>query len=232
MNSKTIGEISELAIAAALAKAGWTILMPYGDNQRYDLVLEDERGFHKVQCKTGRLQRYGTVVVSDLRGGNSHEGSSPRGYLEDVDFFGIYCPQNDAVYLVPVSDAKKSSVTLRIEPAKNKQAVGCRMACDYEVRPDVEWVGFNEKVERPAPQPRPTVEERACPGCGKVFKPVSNRQKHCSRECGDASNRRYSLTDEQLREALKTKSPEVLGKELGVSGNAIRKRLKRIGKAA
>ncbi len=52
-DSRSKGELSELLIAGALVCAGYSVLMPYGQMQRYDLVIEDAKGeFWRVQCKT------------------------------------------------------------------------------------------------------------------------------------------------------------------------------------
>ncbi len=53
-NNKTIGELSEAIIIAKLIEVGYSVLTPFGDNRRYDLVIEDADGqFWRVQCKTG-----------------------------------------------------------------------------------------------------------------------------------------------------------------------------------
>ena len=53
-NNKTKGERSEAIIIAKLLEVGYGVLTPFGDNRRYDLVIEDADGkFWRVQCKTG-----------------------------------------------------------------------------------------------------------------------------------------------------------------------------------
>jgi hypothetical protein len=48
-----MGERSEAIIIGRLGYSGYTVLKPYGENQRYDLVIEDaDRHFWRVQCKT------------------------------------------------------------------------------------------------------------------------------------------------------------------------------------
>jgi hypothetical protein len=50
---------------AALLAAGKTVLIPFGV-QGYDLVFEDEDGFHRVQCKTAYM-RNGDDVLRRLQ---------------------------------------------------------------------------------------------------------------------------------------------------------------------
>src|SRR5262249_30713483 len=51
-NTKSIGEVSEAIILAEFLKAGFPVLLPFGDNQRYDMVVEVGGRFLRVQCKT------------------------------------------------------------------------------------------------------------------------------------------------------------------------------------
>jgi hypothetical protein len=52
-DSKSTGERSEAIIMGRLVATGYTVLMPFGENKRYDLVIEDaDRQFWRVQCKT------------------------------------------------------------------------------------------------------------------------------------------------------------------------------------
>jgi len=39
-NTKAIGEISEAIVLAEFLKMGFPVLLPFGDNQRYDMVIE------------------------------------------------------------------------------------------------------------------------------------------------------------------------------------------------
>ncbi len=55
MNTKQIGEITEACILAILLKAGYVVLTPFGDNQRYDLVIERDGVFQRVQCKSSSV---------------------------------------------------------------------------------------------------------------------------------------------------------------------------------
>jgi Holliday junction resolvase len=40
MHTKTKGTIAEMAVVACLLEKGWKVLLPVGENQRYDLVAE------------------------------------------------------------------------------------------------------------------------------------------------------------------------------------------------
>jgi hypothetical protein len=65
-----------------------------------------------------------------------------------------------------------------------------------------------------------------CTFCNKL---TSINNKYCSRSCAAASQLKIDWSSVDLLEELKIKSMLQLGKELGVSSNAIKKRLKKIG---
>lgn len=118
---------------AALANAGYEILIPYGENSRYDAVIEaSDRTLSRVQIKTGRLAR----GVIEFRGYSSHThrgGVSTRTYVGEVEFFGVYCPQVDRCFLVPASEVVTHG-SLRVEATLNGQSKGIKWAEDYALR--------------------------------------------------------------------------------------------------
>lgn len=128
-NPKTVGERSEACVLAALLKAGQVVLLPFGDNQRYDLVIDDGGVFQRIQCKTGRL-RDGVIVFQpgSCAGGKGRR----RGYRGQADLFGVYCPELDSVYLVPLTDVDAvNTAHLRIDPPKDGRNRTVRWAKDY-----------------------------------------------------------------------------------------------------
>ena len=136
-NHKAIGERSEAIITARLLEAGYNVLTPYGDNQRYDLVIEDADGqFWRVQCKTGRSNGENIVFTAvslyyHTRAGRTANGSRP--YHGQIEYFAVYCPETRGVYLIPVDHTGVSQMTLRLVPTKNKQEKNIRWAKDYEL---------------------------------------------------------------------------------------------------
>lgn len=131
-----MGNKTEGMILAALLRLGHKPLIPFGGGWRYDLVFEDAASvFWRVQCKTGRLLN-GAVTFRTASDGASARiagGRNPKSYKGEADFFGIYCPTLDKVYLVPVDDVRDSAGSIRIDPPKNNQVKGIRWARDYEV---------------------------------------------------------------------------------------------------
>lgn len=135
-NPKSVGELSEMEVFAALTRAGYTVLVaPFTDNQRYDCVLDDGARLLRVQVKTGRItRRWPGVVNFSARSTNWHARTS-AGYRGAADLFAVWCPENRKVYLVPVDECGHREVKLRLVPSANAQSKRIRWAADYELTP-------------------------------------------------------------------------------------------------
>lgn len=127
-----IGQRSEAAILARLVSQGHRVLLPFGVNQRYDLVLDSEGRFLKVQCKTGRLRK-GSIRFRAVSVQSNMNRTRWRGYTGEVDLFAVYCPENGRVYLIPADEVAPNVNYLRVDPTRNNQTKRIRWARDYEL---------------------------------------------------------------------------------------------------
>jgi hypothetical protein len=137
MNSNDKGGRTEAVVLSELAKAGYTVLVPFGV-ARYDLAIDDRTGagIRTVQCKTGRFGK-GCIefAASSSDRVTDSQRNLRRGYRGQVDYFGVWCPARpEFVYLVPVEDVSQSVGFLRLEPVRNGQVKGIRWASEYEVK--------------------------------------------------------------------------------------------------
>ena len=107
------------------------VLSPFGDNQRYDLVVEKDGKFDRIQCKTGRV-RQGRIMFNACSS-RIHNSYGKYDYKGQIEYFGVYCPDNDKSYLIPIDEVGTTVATLRIEPTKNCQKKGIRLASDFEI---------------------------------------------------------------------------------------------------
>jgi hypothetical protein len=137
VHPKLVGDRSTAMVLARLLEIYEIVLLPFGENQRYDLVIESESGFIRVQCKTGRL-RNGVIKFNACSITYHHPNRLPgQGVQASLsrsgDVFGIYCPETDKVSVVPVEEIGKNAGSLRVERALNNQAQRIRWAGDYEI---------------------------------------------------------------------------------------------------
>ena|SRR5712691_11276370 len=132
---KDIGDKTTLAVILALRALGFVVSEPFGENARYDLVVDDGERLARIQCKTGRL-RLGAVrfATCSSYGHHRNPAESRRTYDGQIDYFAVYCPETTRVYLVPVADVpNQSAAMLRVDPARNSQRKRIHEASAYEV---------------------------------------------------------------------------------------------------
>jgi hypothetical protein len=134
-NTSLTGEVCRTQIIAAVTLQGKTVLLPLGDFQRYDLVIEEAGRFLRVQCKLGRLTKGAIVFHPCSIDSRSKQGGCIRkGYAGEVELFGVYCPELGKCFLVPVEDTAATCCYLRMTPPKNGQQTAIRWAANYEIR--------------------------------------------------------------------------------------------------
>jgi len=132
---KEIGDRSTLAIMYALRTQGAAILFPFGENTRYDLVVDEGGRLSRVQCKTGRL-RNGAVLFNTCSSYAHHPNPKmvKREYTGEIDEFAVFCPETGGVYCVPIEDMPtRGNDWLRVSDPRNNQRKGVRFAAPYEV---------------------------------------------------------------------------------------------------
>jgi hypothetical protein len=130
MDTALKGTAAEAAVLSALIARGFPVLMPFGQGHPYDLVLHlTGTGFLRIQCKAAR-RRKGSLVFNPC---TTDHGRGRLPYIGLADLFRVHYAPTRAVFLVPVQDAPAFSCSLRLDPARNNQQRGTRLAADYEM---------------------------------------------------------------------------------------------------
>ena len=114
---KQIGQKSEAIVMVELVRRNITVLQPFGDSERYDLVVDSNDDFHRLQVKTARI--YDGRIVIELRstGVNAHSTEHTPYTEDEIDFFAGYCFERDETYIIPVEETGNTKMTLRFEEA-------------------------------------------------------------------------------------------------------------------
>ena len=113
MNTKRRGEISEAALFLKAVTQGFAVAKPWGDNERYDLILDSGERLWRVQLKSTRTLRAGGYDVQPIY---SIYGHGKRGYTPDqIDVLIVHIVPRDLWYVLPVA-AYSPSKSLRFYP--------------------------------------------------------------------------------------------------------------------
>ena len=102
MNSKRKGSIAVGEAIAYFISTGISVFVPVSDCDKYDLVVDQNRKFKRIQCKYSNDREKSRAFIIDLRTfGGYREKTYHTKYLdEDFDYLFIYCSNGDK-YLIP-----------------------------------------------------------------------------------------------------------------------------------
>lgn len=134
MNTKVKGDLAETWFLADMIQRGYKVAIPYGENWRYDLIVERGFGLERVQVKYVESKGESFVVKchsSSHMAGNQY---SAKPYSADeVDWIAVYDGSSQRGYYLPISTVgDQPQIVLRITPAKNGQTKGIRWAKDFQ----------------------------------------------------------------------------------------------------
>ena len=133
INTKQVGNITEVQCMLKFMELGFNVLTPFGDCERYDFVVDIYGNFIRVQVKTSQsVDESGDAFMFNARSCNRKDGHIVHHKYDksEIDYFATMF--NNICYLIPVEDCG-SAKRLRIRPAKNEQVRGVCFAENYEL---------------------------------------------------------------------------------------------------
>lgn len=138
LNSKQIGNITEVELMLAFLKLGYNVLTPYGDCERYDFVVDVNGKFYKIQSKTASTEDDGASFRISTSSCHRKDGSIVHHTYSkgEVDYFGTVF--NGICYLIPIEDCQGRDKRFRLLPTKNNQVRGITWAKDYLLKEVIE----------------------------------------------------------------------------------------------
>ena len=130
-DTKSVGDRSEAIVLAELVKKGYLVSIPFGENQRYDLIIDDGTRLSRVQVKTGRLR--GGVIVYNCSSSHAHRRGAARPYFGEIEYLAVYCPDTKKVYMLPEQELTATNAHLRLSPTRNNMVKSVRWASEFEL---------------------------------------------------------------------------------------------------
>lgn len=134
LSTKQKGNITEMQCAIALMQKGYKISFPYGEDCKYDMIVDTGSKLYRVQCKTAsplankedgfKFKTRSTIITT--------HGAKASSYSEDdIELFATM--YEGKCYIVPVQDCGNNEKTLRFHYPSNGQRKGISLAENYEL---------------------------------------------------------------------------------------------------
>lgn len=130
MDTKQIGNITELEVLTYITKLGCQVSIPFGDRERYDQIWDINGKLLKIQVKTSHGDE--EYIKFSCRSTHRRKGKciSTTYTADEIDYFATYW--KGKCYMVPINETCYDK-TLRFCTPKNGQTKGISFAKDYEV---------------------------------------------------------------------------------------------------
>ena len=107
--------MTEATAINSLIASGFSVSIPFGDNDKYDLIIDNEGELYRIQCKTAWETRKGTLRFNThsqtTREGEYHEST----YEGEIDAFLVRYPDTETLYWIHVENATSQKMELRYE---------------------------------------------------------------------------------------------------------------------
>lgn len=134
MTTKQIGNIGEAKVLSEFVRLGIPVYLPFGDNEKADLIAEFNGKLNKIQVKSSQKIIEDKVKFSLVSSTMHRQNGVKHIYTEnEIDYFALYNLERDKVYLVSINEEglPKNEVTIRFNPPKNKNQFKTFLEEDY-----------------------------------------------------------------------------------------------------
>ena len=95
--AKGQGEWAEVCFLWRASALGFTVSRPFGDNARYDFVVDAGAGLLRVQVKSVSVAHRADYRIPASSGGRKKKAYTPG----QIDFLAAYIIPEDAWYIIP-----------------------------------------------------------------------------------------------------------------------------------
>ena len=136
-NSKEIGNLTELQCITRLYELGYSVSVPFGNANKYDLIIDVDDKLYKVQVKHGleHIDTLGEVDYIKIRctwQSHNYYGYSLKRYSEnEIDFFATF--YDGECYMIPIAECSTVKI-LHIKPPASGQRKGVSFIEDYKAQ--------------------------------------------------------------------------------------------------
>ena len=202
------GQIIELKVQEELLRYGFDVSIPSYNASKYDIIADTGKELLKIQVKkaigTSAKSVDSFKISCTTQNVKSSTGSKHKYTIDEVDYFATVW--KDKVYFIPIDETSMVK-TIR---ADDETYLSETIFSAYKRLSDIELYNYMEK----------NVSKNYCIDCGCEIAHTSERCVSCSNKLKRVIER---PTREELKKMLRTKTFVQIGKDYGVSDNAVRK---------
>lgn len=119
------GMVIELEVAKRLIELGYIVSFPYGNNARYDLLLDcGEQQYFRIQCKSACLQDNNSYIVKTANEQFSCNTRNTKVYTtEQIDFIASIIDDQLLLFPAELITGKEKRFRLKKNPPANNSCI-------------------------------------------------------------------------------------------------------------
>jgi len=133
-NEKQIrGITTELVCMQKFIELGYIVSVPYGNNSRYDLLVDNGKTIWRIQCKTAKLYKNGSYYIQTCnKVANTTQRKTKHYTKDEVDFIASII--EGQLVIIPVEFIETSTgKRFRTELPKFSPTDNCNLIKDFTV---------------------------------------------------------------------------------------------------
>jgi hypothetical protein len=136
-NTQQKGLLTELHCIEDITNIGYQCLRPLNDSSKYDVVVDVNNKFYRIQCKTSKWandtvdQQVAFEIATCCSTTNTQKTTRHKYSAEEIDYF--YTWFNGQGYLVSIQEASGTNFRWRYEYPKTGQKQGIHIADNYKI---------------------------------------------------------------------------------------------------
>lgn len=116
MNTKFIGNVGEAKTLSKFVELGIPVYIPFGDNEKSDLIAEFNGKLNKIQCKTSLSIKDNKICFSLVSSTFHRKNGVKHVYSNDeIDYFSLYNIETNILLLIPIETIEgMKSISFRV----------------------------------------------------------------------------------------------------------------------
>lgn len=136
VEKKQKGNLTELQCITAFYNLGYSVSIPYGENNRYDFIADINNILIRVQVKTASTKDDGKSYSFSCRSSrtNGKRTINKKYDKSEIDYFATFI--NERCYLIPIEECSTSKC-LRFELPENNQTTTINFEENYRIEKQI-----------------------------------------------------------------------------------------------